>query len=304
MSSTLLISCLLLAPYLCSGQWCYESQNTCDDKCKGPRQWVSDFPACGGQRQSPINIITRKVQYDPSLTPIMFEGYTEVMNITVTNVGYAAAFSLPRSVRISGGGLPGKYKALQFHLHWGSDCGPGSEHTVDGEQYPMEVHIVHIKEEYSTLKEAMNDSVGVAALGFFFEVSPRENKQLNKIIDALGRVRYNGNSTDIRGFQLGDLLISLENFSGYYRYAGSLTTPSCDEAIIWTLFKQPIPVSQDQLNIIIRQMLFSTGKPMIDIFRPVLNLNGRTVYTSHACPCVLLSLITLLLCLIFVFELI
>ncbi|KAG9265683.1 carbonic anhydrase 4-like [Astyanax mexicanus] len=734
MSSTLLISCLLLAPYLCSGQWCYESQNTCDDECKGPRQWVSDFPACGGQRQSPINIITRKVQYDPSLTPIMFEGYTEVMNITVTNEpvtweqawGYAwghtkfwkwaqgqrrpepraqgqrrpepraqgqrrpepraqgqrrpepraqgqrrpepraqgqrrpepraqgqrrpeprelqvlelgqqvlelelgqqvlelelgqqvlelelrqqvlelelrqqvlelelrqqvlelelrqqvlelelrlrleqqkllraqsqrrpeprelgqrrpgprelgqrrpgprelgqrrpgprelgqrrpepraqsqrrpepraalkqrrpepraalmqrrpepraalmqrrpepraalmqrrpepraalkqrrwvllawarqapltwrrlpprawrrlaplakkplqrelrvrlpprsgqelqiqqwawlstpdrsllpepeskiwkpaglvswkpvglecwksaaleswkpaalecwksaaleswkpaaleswkpaaleswkpaalecwksaaleswkpaeleTAFSLPPSVRISGGGLPGKYKALQFHLHWGSDCGPGSEHTVDGEQYPMEVHIVHIKEEYSTLKEAMNDSVGVAALGFFFEVSPRENKQLNKIIDALGRVRYNGNSTDITGFQLGDLLISLENFSGYYRYAGSLTTPSCDEAIIWTLFKQPIPVSQDQLNIIIRQMLFSTGKPMIDIFRPVLNLNGRTVYTSHACPCVLLSLITLLLCLIFVFELI
>uniref|UniRef100_A0A8B9HZ58 Carbonic anhydrase IV c n=1 Tax=Astyanax mexicanus TaxID=7994 RepID=A0A8B9HZ58_ASTMX len=256
------------------GQWCYESQNTCDDECKGPRQWVSDFPACGGQRQSPINIITRKVQYDPSLTPIMFEGYTEVMNITVTNVGYTISISNILYL---------KHSSLFVLL--------------------SKVHIVHIKEEYSTLKEAMNDSVGVAALGFFFEVSPRENKQLNKIIDALGRVRYNGD-TDITGFQLGDLLISLENFSGYYRYAGSLTTPSCDEAIIWTLFKQPIPVSQDQLNIIIRQMLFSTGKPMIDIFRPVLNLNGRTVYTSHACPCVLLSLITLLLCLIFVFELI
>uniref|UniRef100_A0A8B9HVX3 Carbonic anhydrase IV c n=1 Tax=Astyanax mexicanus TaxID=7994 RepID=A0A8B9HVX3_ASTMX len=245
--------------------WCYESQNTCDDECKGKlnQQWVSDFPACGGQRQSPINIITRKVQYDPSLTPIMFEGYTEVMNITVTNVGYA-----------------GEVGSRQ-------------------EDY-LRVHIVHIKEEYSTLKEAMNDSVGVAALGFFFEQWLHCKKQ-QKAVNAINSTEQNQLYI---WFQLGDLLISLENFSGYYRYAGSLTTPSCDEAIIWTLFKQPIPVSQDQLNIIIRQMLFSTGKPMIDIFRPVLNLNGRTVYTSHACPCVLLSLITLLLCLIFVFELI
>ncbi|XP_072518412.1 carbonic anhydrase IV c [Salminus brasiliensis] len=304
MSSTLLISCLFLAPYLCLGQWCYQSQYSCDDKCKEPRQWVLDFPVCGGQSQSPINIITRKVQYDPSLTPIMFEGYTDVMNITVNNVGYAAVFSLPPSVRISGGGLPDTYKAVQFHIHWGSNCGPGSEHTVDGEQYPMEVHIVHIKEKYNTLMEAMNDTVGVAALGFFFEISPRENKQLNKIIDALGRVRYNGNSTEIPGFQLVDFLISLENFSSYYRYAGSLTTPGCNEAIIWTLFQQSIPVSQEQLAVITQQMLFSTGMPMIDIFRPVLSLNSRIVYTSQACPCVLSGLITLLLGLLSVFELV
>uniref|UniRef100_A0A8B9I1D5 Carbonic anhydrase IV c n=1 Tax=Astyanax mexicanus TaxID=7994 RepID=A0A8B9I1D5_ASTMX len=231
----------------------------------GPRQWVSDFPACGGQRQSPINIITRKVQYDPSLTPIMFEGYTEVMNITVTNVGYAGESMASREWLLE----PIKHNSL--HLH--------SSLFV----LLSKVHIVHIKEEYSTLKEAMNDSVGVAALGFFFEVTLLGNMEKLYIYINIKRHIHNTNITDITGFQLGDLLISLENFSGYYRYAGSLTTPSCDEAIIWTLFKQPIP-----LNIIIRQMLFSTGKPMIDIFRPVLNLNGRTVYTSHACPCVLL----------------
>lgn len=41
---------------------------------------------------------------------------------------------------ISGGGLSTTYKAVQFHLHWGSNGGPGSEHTIDGEQYPMEVN--------------------------------------------------------------------------------------------------------------------------------------------------------------------
>lgn len=56
----------------------------------------------------------------------------------------AAHFTLPQSVRIHGGGLPSVYKALQFHLHWGVDAGPGSEHTVDGEHYPMEVNLLTI----------------------------------------------------------------------------------------------------------------------------------------------------------------
>lgn len=46
---------------------------------------------------------------------------------------------VPLLSMISGGGLPTSYKAVQFHLHWGKNGGPGSEHTIDGEQYPMEV---------------------------------------------------------------------------------------------------------------------------------------------------------------------
>lgn len=33
-----------------------------------------------------------------------------------------------------------------------------------------QLHIVHIKEKYDSLKEALNDSTGVAAFAFFFEV--------------------------------------------------------------------------------------------------------------------------------------
>lgn len=50
-----------------------------------------------------------------------------------------AMLTLPPSLRIRGGALPATYKAIQLHLHWGVNDGPGSEHTVDGEQYPMEV---------------------------------------------------------------------------------------------------------------------------------------------------------------------
>lgn len=44
-------------------------------------------------------------------------------------------------VNVSGGGLLGVYKSTQLHFHWGNgSSAPGSEHTVDGKQYPMEVH--------------------------------------------------------------------------------------------------------------------------------------------------------------------
>ena len=40
---------------------------------------------------------------------------------------------------VNGGGLPGTYKGLQFHLHWGAESDRGSEHTVNGKAYPAEV---------------------------------------------------------------------------------------------------------------------------------------------------------------------
>ena len=42
-------------------------------------------------------------------------------------------------VRVSGGGLPGEFQADHFHMHWGAADGWGSEHTIDGLSYPMEV---------------------------------------------------------------------------------------------------------------------------------------------------------------------
>ena len=35
---------------------------------------------------------------------------------------------------ISGGPLDAEYTLSQFHLHWGSQPGQGSEHTIDGDR--------------------------------------------------------------------------------------------------------------------------------------------------------------------------
>ncbi|XP_016420677.1 carbonic anhydrase 4-like [Sinocyclocheilus rhinocerous] len=285
-----------------TSEWCYQSQFSCRDTCRGPSEWKNNFPNCGGQRQSPINIVTHRVKHDPKLTSFIFEGHKKVFNMSVENHGHSAHFTLPQSVRLRGGGLPATYKAVQFHLHWGENGGQGSEHSVDGERYPMELHIVHIKEKYGSLGEALNDSTGVAALAFFFEVTSGQNKQLDRVIEALGKVRYEGNSCEIEDFRLTDI-IPQANKLNYYRYSGSLTTPGCDQAVVWTVFQQSLPISKNQLMSVDKQLLFGTEKPMTGIFRPVQNLNGRVVYTSvpaHSL-CVLPNLITLFLCLFCVF---
>ncbi|CAM4670011.1 unnamed protein product [Leuciscus chuanchicus] len=226
------------------GEWCYESQLP-DSKCSGPSEWKKYFLRCGGLNQSPINIITRKVMHDPNLTSFIFDGHEDIFNMSVENHGQSAHFTLPQSVRLRGGGLSATYKAVQFHLHWGEDGGQGSEHSVDGKRYPMELHIVHIKERYNNLSVALNDSTGVAALGFFFEVSSEKNKKLDRILEALGKVRHEGNSSEIEDFRLADIVPQANTLS-YYRYSGSLTTPGCDQSVVWTVFQQTLPISKYQ----------------------------------------------------------
>ena len=38
------------------------------------------------------------------------------------------------------------------------------------------------------------------------------------------------------------------NTADYYRYHGSLTTPNCNEGVIWTVFINTLPMSADQVN--------------------------------------------------------
>ncbi|KAF7646149.1 hypothetical protein LDENG_00192330, partial [Lucifuga dentata] len=168
--------------------WCYQSQITCNDTCTGPDAWAAVSQLCAGSTQSPINIFTRRLIPDERLTPLNFIGYQDHFHGRLTNNGHTVQLDLPVHKLIKGGNLTSAYKAQQLHLHWGKDGGPGSEHTVDGEQFPMEMHIVHIKEQYSSLAQAMQDRSGVAVLGFFFQESNSTNKKYNPILRALKNI--------------------------------------------------------------------------------------------------------------------
>uniref|UniRef100_A0AAY4BWG2 Carbonic anhydrase n=1 Tax=Denticeps clupeoides TaxID=299321 RepID=A0AAY4BWG2_9TELE len=202
-----------------------------------------------------INIVTRRVQYDPTLTPFVFEGYDTVSSITVQKHENNVHFVLPPEVGVQGGGLSGRYKATQLHLHWGIDGQPGSEHRVDGEQYAMELHIAHEKEQ----PKSEEDDNEHAVLAFFIEFL----------------FLLEGNQTSI-DFRLNDIIPAASDLSGYYRYSGSRTTPSCEQNVVWTVFFRTIPVSRSQVGI---SGLRGHAWTMMT-FRPTQRLNGRTVSCS------------------------
>ena len=47
------------------------------------------------------------------------------------------------------------------------------------------------------------------------------------------------------GFKPKDLMPS--DTDKFYRYSGSLTTPGCFESVVWTVFDQPIQMSEEQV---------------------------------------------------------
>uniref|UniRef100_A0A8C3SXM0 Carbonic anhydrase n=1 Tax=Chelydra serpentina TaxID=8475 RepID=A0A8C3SXM0_CHESE len=184
------------------------------------------IPECGKEQQSPINIVTNKVEYRGDLKPFTFEGYDtkQPSHWTIGNNGHTGKLWQTT-------GLQNKYKAIEFHFHWGMKLskGSGSEHSIDGERYAMELHIVHMKEDFSTTEQAVNDKEGLAVLGFFITVSCQ------------------GSQKNMTSLPLESLIPAKENLTRYYRYSGSLTTPNCHQAVVWTIFQEPIRLSDSQV---------------------------------------------------------
>lgn len=51
---------------------------------------------------------------------------------------------------------------------------------------------------------------------------------------------------------------TIEQYHGYYRYLGSLTTPPCTEGVVWTVMQQVRSVSMEQVQMLINATPVST----------------------------------------------
>uniref|UniRef100_A0A8C5HIZ3 Carbonic anhydrase 7-like n=1 Tax=Gouania willdenowi TaxID=441366 RepID=A0A8C5HIZ3_GOUWI len=199
-----------------------------------PSHWAALFPSCGGLRQSPINIVSSKVHVNSALPPFDFIGHTNTLNITVENKGHSAHFHLPQSVRLTGGALPGHYRASQFHFHWGGNGNPGSEHTIDGERFPMEVENT-TRPSLASLGDVIGAPRDLKFRQFYFIF----------LATLLTLLYY---TTVIPNFRLSDVIPSSRELHNYYRYVGSITTPGCEQAVTWTLFHKTLAISSRQVR--------------------------------------------------------
>ncbi|XP_060077428.1 uncharacterized protein LOC132556981 [Ylistrum balloti] len=259
------------------GQWSYEGST-------GPGNWGDVSEICDRNSQSPIDI-PDQVYYNPELGGFNFNNYdiTTYFTLRLHNNGHGATVDIAsgtRSVTVSGGGLNGIYKAAQFHFHWGSDDNQGSEHTVNGRKYPMELHIVHYNTKYENISVAIDKPDGLAVLGAFFEISSADNPDYSPIVGGLSEIPDYKDEKALQSFDLMKLLPASTTLGHFYRYQGSLTTPNCYESVTWTVFEATVPISGHQLEQF-RTLKDNQNKTTVNNYRPVQPLNGRKVYISY-----------------------
>ncbi|XP_066539230.1 carbonic anhydrase 2-like [Hoplias malabaricus] len=254
--------------------WGYAADN-------GPDTWVENFPVAAGPRQSPIDIVTGEVEYDPDLVALA-PSYDPSTSLDILNNGHSVQVTFADdadSSSLTGGPISGTYRLKQFHFHWGSSDDKGSEHTVDGKTYPAELHLVHWNTKYPCFGEAVDKSDGLAVIGVFLEIGD-ENPHLQKVVDALDSIKRKETQTSFIGFDPTTLLPSSLD---YWTYDGSLTTPPLLESVTWIVCKQSISVSSTQMGKF-RNLLFSgegeTECCMVDNYRPPQALKNRKVRAS------------------------
>ncbi|XP_045400924.1 carbonic anhydrase 14 isoform X4 [Lemur catta] len=165
--------------------WTYEGPH-------GQDHWPASYPECGSNAQSPIDIQTDSVTFDPELPALQPHGYDQpgTEPLDLHNNGHTVQLSLPPTLYL--GGLPRKYVAAQLHLHWGQKGSPGgSEHQINSEATAAELHIVHYdSDSYDSLSEAAQRPQGLAVLGILIEVGETKNIAYEHILSHLHEIRH------------------------------------------------------------------------------------------------------------------
>uniref|UniRef100_A0A673Z8S7 Carbonic anhydrase 4-like n=1 Tax=Salmo trutta TaxID=8032 RepID=A0A673Z8S7_SALTR len=251
---------------------------------------------CNGSRQSPINIVSASAVVDATLTTFTFTKYGDNYTMkNIKNTGKTVKVKLTSGVQIAGGALSNAYDSLQFHLHWGNGTSvPGSEHTVDGTHYPMEVILIlYLSPEVSPhspppppLTLSWIDA-SMAGGSFHYIAIPGNvtgsPAAWNTLTSYLANITLKDDIANItHAISLDELLEGVDR-TKYYRYLGSLTTPNCNETVVWTVFKDPIKVSQDLIDLFSTTLHIdhnSTSALMTNVFRNIQPVNGRMVTTQ------------------------
>ncbi|KAF7597025.1 hypothetical protein BBP40_011391 [Aspergillus hancockii] len=198
----------------------------------GPLNWYGLDPesnsACAkGTHQSPIVIQTDNIEYAtpgslrlniPRADNVKFENLGATLEVVLTN-GWLI---IDRS----------EYRLKQFHFH------TPSEHRVNDEYFPMEVHFV-----FQSFGQQS------AVLGFLFQLSEFGYSMplFDSVFAHIDNISKPGTYTKTGNLDFAYLTSHLANH-GIYKYTGSLTTPPCREGVSWYLSTEPLPLNVQTYN--------------------------------------------------------
>lgn len=194
--------------------WAYEGP-------LGFESWGSldkEWNACSkGKHQSPIDIAPHaaaasaiEFHYKPTAAAIVDNGHTGQVNVERGS-----------SIEID----HHTYELVQFHTH------TPSEHTIAGERFPLEVHLVHKDAEgklavIGVMYEEGADTKALAPLYTKWPAKKETESKLGKSIDPTALLPVN---------------------HSVYRYSGSLTTPPCTEGVVWNVMRRSMSDTKPHL---------------------------------------------------------
>eukprot|EP00795_Rhopilema_esculentum_P000245 gene245-9888_t len=266
----------------------------------GPEMWKvlhTDW-TCQGRKQSPISIKTEDVVNDTMCKNIAIRVEPEGRPLRgiLRNNGHAPTFSLTSNtiVRLLGGLLPNDYFLKQLHFHYGCENKRGSEHRIDGQSFPMELHLVFWdKKTFETFSEAAKSDRGIAVVAVLFQrsyvpVSQIRNTPVTQILQVLKKIPNEGDFvqiSEIFDFRLEKLIPNVMNpmqADRFFTYEGSLTTPGCYESVTWIVFNSHPVITDDQLEIFrkLKSSKVNGDGTMCDNYRPLQKSYGRRIYSN------------------------
>jgi carbonic anhydrase len=214
----------------------------------GPDHWGDlspSYAACSdGHEQSPVDIPA-----SAPLNPSSIQFNYQSSPLTIVNNGHTIRADYAKGSSIT---IEGKtYTLAQFHFH------AKSEHTLNGQYAPLEVHFVH--------QSADGELAVVGALIH----EGAENTAYAPVLAHLPA--HEGDPETVSGVTL-DAAALLPADRAYYRYEGSLTTPPCSEGVNWFVLHGGLEFSAAQIA------AFTALYP--DDARPLQPLGSRTFLLS------------------------
>ncbi len=201
-----------------------------DSKPNGPSNWglinCPGYYKCGtGKYQSPINVKSIRT-WTPNCR-LNLEIYKK--GNALFEYRYAPNDFSFRCMDTAFNSICGRityrgkrYKMLQMHVH------SPSEHELDGNRYPMEIHFVH---------QARNRRLAV--LGVMIVVGA-PNPDIQSLIDAAMYRKP-------QRVNLARMLRYVRRRPRPCTWYGSLTTPPCTEGIQWIMSRTPLTASREQI---------------------------------------------------------
>uniref|UniRef100_A0A8C2FVR5 Carbonic anhydrase Xb n=1 Tax=Cyprinus carpio TaxID=7962 RepID=A0A8C2FVR5_CYPCA len=203
-----------------------------------------------GKRQSPVNIETSRMIFDPFLNPLRLNAGQHKVSGTMYNTGRHVSLRPDKShlVNISGGPLSYSYRLEEIRLHFGAEDSRGSEHLLNGQAFPGEVQLIHYNQDlYLNYSDAVRSPNGIAVVSIFMKVSKPTNVFLNRMLnrETITRITYKHDAYLLMGLDIEELYPETSRF---ITYEGSITIPPCLETATWILMNKPIYISQIELS--------------------------------------------------------